>query len=179
MDKATAVKLLEFGENGATAICSLIEAVKQRAPGRGADFFDSGVSPIWGKFVTGLMSPAWDQHPDLAPADEIPPDGGYDPDFFNLPREAVVQAAHALTQVQALAGEVRAFLQGSDLSSDERDWFDRWLGAIEKDLDQALYSVTNQHPDFRGPEPREKIPEAPSNNEMQRTGPAQALEPRR
>ena len=40
---------------------SVGEEVKQAAPGRGADFFESGLNPIWGTIVLDLMALAPDE----------------------------------------------------------------------------------------------------------------------
>jgi hypothetical protein len=159
MNKDTAVKLLALAEDCTNAIASLVQVVKEKAPGRGADLFDSGTTPIWGKVVLGFMSTAWDQHPELAPADEIPPDQTYDPDWFNLPKEVVIEAAQSLARVQRLVGDIRRLLDASELTPDEHERFQKYLAEIDANLAQQQYSVREQHPVFRGIEPREQIPE--------------------
>jgi len=165
MNKDTAVRLLALADECTNAIAALVQAVKEKAPGRGADFFDSGTTPIWGKVVMAFMSPAWDQHPELAPPDEIPPDLTYDPDCFNLPKELVIQASQSLSRVERLVGDIRRLLDASELTPDERERFQKYLAEIDADLAQQQYSARDQHPAFRGPEPREQVPEVPSNSE--------------
>jgi hypothetical protein len=169
VDKALAVELLRLAEEGTESISSVIGLVKQRAPGHGADFFASTVSPIWGDFISGFMSPVWDRHPELRPTDVEPTDGGFDPDAWNLPKQLVIDASHSLTRVQGLVPKIKSLVEGAHLSPAERQWFDRWLERIETALDQAQFNVASQHPDFRGPEPKEAIPAPPSNDELPRT----------
>jgi hypothetical protein len=105
------------------------------------------------------MSTAWDQYPELREGPEIPPDEAYDPDWFNLPKDVVVEAFRSLKQVQQLVHDIRALVQASELEPNERSRFEQFLAEVERDLNHCRSMVRDQHPDFRGPEPKEGIPE--------------------
>jgi hypothetical protein len=133
---------------------------------------------VWGKLITAFMSPAWDQYPELRSGPEIPSEEAYDPDWFNLPKELVIKASWSLARVQQMVTQTRNLVDGSDVPAVERERFHRFLAEIEAELQHQQDMLREQHPDFRGSPPKATIPE-PSNNEMQRTTPAQATKPRR
>jgi hypothetical protein len=160
MKKDNAIRLLKLAETCTDTIAAAIRDVKKQAPGPGADFFESSNSPTWGSIVLGFINPVWDEHPDLLDIPESEREGeAYDPDRFNLPKEVVVEGFRALGKARGLVGEIRSLIEASELKEEEKRRFERSLAEVDGQLRQARYSVAEQHPDFRGLEPKERIPE--------------------
>jgi hypothetical protein len=155
MKKDAARKILALLDDATVGLLKSLDRIDNRVEPAAYGFCKGYVGKVLGEITLGVVLPLWDQHPDL-----VPPKGeksSYDPQSVFMPRREVIRLAQSLLKASDRVGSAMKVIRTSNSPAQELRPMERAMESIRAALEQGIFNLRSQHPDFRGKKPKRDL----------------------